>query len=133
MSYFLNTPVNIEANQKLRSPQIEAYLKIQNYFSENPHGEALVVLPTGTGKSGLISVAPYGLCNGRVLIITPGLVTKQSIQKTQEVLDDNFWVNLDVIFNPAHLPIVSEYSSELSDEHLFESLCILEYTKALEQ
>ncbi|TQQ01178.1 helicase [Vibrio cholerae] len=121
MSYFLNTPVNIEANQKLRSPQIEAYLKIQNYFSENPHGEALVVLPTGTGKSGLISVAPYGLCNGRVLIITPGLVTKQSIQKTQEVLDDNFWVNLDVIFNPAHLPIVSEYSSELSDEHLFES------------
>lgn len=121
MSYFLNTPVNIEANQKLRSPQIEAYLKIQNYFSENPHGEALVVLPTGTGKSGLISVAPYGLCSGRVLIITPGLVTKQSIQKTQEVLDDNFWVNLDVIFNPAHLPIVSEYSSEISDEHLFES------------
>lgn len=121
MSYFQNTPVNIESNHKLRNPQVEAYLKIQNYFSEKPHGEALVVLPTGTGKSGLISIAPYGICSGRVLIITPGLVTKQSIQKTQEVLDDNFWVNFDVIFNPMYLPIVSEYSSDLSDEHLFES------------
>lgn len=121
MSYFQITPVNIESNHKLRSPQVEAYLKIQNYFAESPNGEALVVLPTGTGKSGLISIAPYGICSGRVLIITPGLVTKQSIQKTQEVLDDNFWVNLDVIFNPIHLPIVSEYSNDLSDEHLFES------------
>lgn len=84
MSYFQNTPVNIESNHKLRSPQVEAYLKIQNYFAESPNGEALVVLPTGTGKSGLISIAPYGICSGRVLIITPGLVTKQSIQKTQE-------------------------------------------------
>ncbi|TOM31803.1 hypothetical protein CGH79_24115, partial [Vibrio parahaemolyticus] len=105
MSYFMTTPVNIEANQKLRNPQIEAYIKIQDYFQDSPSGEALVVLPTGTGKSGLISIAPFGICKGRVLIITPGLVTKQSIQKTQEVLDDNFWVNYDVIFNPSHLPV----------------------------
>lgn len=121
MSYFLNTPVNIESNQKLRNPQIEAYIKIQDYFQTNPNGEALVVLPTGTGKSGLISIAPFGVCKSRVLIITPGLVTKQSIQKTQEVLDDNFWVNFDVMFNPQHLPIISEYSAGLSDEHLLES------------
>ncbi|WP_395356466.1 DEAD/DEAH box helicase [Vibrio sp. D3] len=118
MSYFMTTPVNIEANQKLRNPQIEAYIKIQDYFQDSPSGEALVVLPTGTGKSGLISIAPFGICKGRVLIITPGLVTKQSIQKTQEVLDDNFWVNYDVIFNPSHLPVISEYRSQLSDEHL---------------
>ncbi|CAH8188512.1 Helicase [Vibrio aestuarianus] len=121
MSYFLNTPVNIESNQKLRNPQIEAYIKIQDYFQTNPSGEALVVLPTGTGKSGLISIAPFGVCKSRVLIITPGLVTKQSIQKTQEVLDDNFWVNFDIMFNPQHLPVISEYSSGLSDNHLIES------------
>ncbi|EKO3502081.1 DEAD/DEAH box helicase family protein [Vibrio fluvialis] len=121
MSYFITTPVNIEANQKLRNPQIEAYIKIQDYFQENSSGEALVVLPTGTGKSGLISIAPFGICKGRVLIITPGLVTKQSIQKTQEVLDDNFWVNYDVIFNPSHLPVISEYSAKLSSEHLMAS------------
>jgi len=121
MSYFMETAVNIEGNSKLRSPQIEAYLKIKEYFAANPSGEALVVLPTGTGKSGLISIAPFSVSNKRVLIITPGLVTKKSIQKTQEALEDNFWVNFDVIFNPADLPILSEYSSGISYEHLEQS------------
>ena len=121
MQYFKNTAVNIVGNNKLRTPQIEAYLKIQEYFTEKPTGEALVVLPTGTGKTGLISIAPFGLSNGRVLIITPGLVTKQSIRKSQEMLEDNFWVNFDVIFNPDDLPSLSEYHSTISDEHLQES------------
>ncbi|MCW7546772.1 DEAD/DEAH box helicase family protein [Photorhabdus sp. APURE] len=99
MTYFFNTAVNIEGNKKLRTPQIEAYIKIRDYFSQPDNKEALVVLPTGTGKSGLISITPYGVSNKRVLIITPGLVTKDSIRKTQEVLEDNFWVNCDVIFN----------------------------------
>ena len=124
MSYFLDTHANILGNNKLRKPQIEAYLKIQEYFKENPTGEALVVLPTGTGKSGLISIAPFGLCNGRVLIITPGLVTKQSIQKTQELLEDNFWINFDVLFSAADIPVINEYSADLSDRHLADSQII---------
>ncbi|HFK6838267.1 TPA: DEAD/DEAH box helicase family protein, partial [Enterobacter roggenkampii] len=84
MSYFTNTAVNIEGNRKLRTPQIEAYIKIRDFFSNPGQREALVVLPTGTGKSGLISIAPYGVSQKRVLIITPGLVTKDSIRKTQE-------------------------------------------------
>lgn len=118
MSYFIDTATNIVANNKLRNPQIEAYIKIQEYFENHPNGEALVVLPTGTGKSGLVSIAPFGVSQGRVLIVTPGLVTKQSIQKTQEILCDNFWINYDVIFNIDDLPIVSEFTSEVSQEHL---------------
>jgi superfamily II DNA or RNA helicase len=118
MSYFQDTAVNILANSKLRKPQLEAYIKIQEYFSRQPQGEALVVLPTGTGKTGLVSIAPYGTADGRVLIVTPGLVTKQSIKKTQEGLDDNFWITYDVIFDPEHLPVVSEYHPDISNEHL---------------
>ncbi|WP_338803561.1 DEAD/DEAH box helicase family protein [Xenorhabdus griffiniae] len=118
MSYFFNTAVNIEGNKKLRVPQIEAYIKIKEYFNEPNNREALVVLPTGTGKSGLISIAPYGVSNKRVLIITPGLVTKDSIRKTQEVLEDNFWINYDVIFSSKDIPIVNEYLPDISDEHL---------------
>lgn len=121
MSYFMDTAVNIVGNSKLRSPQIEAYLKIKEYFSDNPSGEALVVLPTGTGKSGLISIAPFGVANKRVLIITPGLVTKKSIQKTQEALYDNFWVDRDVIFDPSDIPSLSEYHADISYEHLEQS------------
>ncbi len=121
MSYFIDTATNIVANNKLRNPQIEAYIKIQEYFKNHPNGEALVVLPTGTGKSGVVSIAPFGVSQGRVLIVTPGLVTKQSIQKTQEILCDNFWINYDVIFDIDDLPIVSEFTSEVSQEHLESS------------
>lgn len=124
MSYFLDTAANILDNNKLRKPQIEAFIKIQEYFNSHPSGEALVVLPTGTGKSGLISIAPFGVCNGRVLIITPGLVTKQSIQKTQELLEDNFWINFDVLFSSNDIPIINEYSSDLSEKHLSDSQII---------
>lgn len=42
----MDTAANILDNSKLRKPQIEAYIKIQEYFKEQPNGEALVVLPT---------------------------------------------------------------------------------------
>lgn len=121
MSYFFDTAVNIEGNTKLRAPQIEAYIKIKEFFSIEENKEALVVLPTGTGKSGLISIAPYGVAKKRVLIITPGLITKDSIRKTQEVLADNFWVNFDIIFSSKDIPVVNEYVSDLSNEHLDKS------------
>lgn len=120
MSYFIDTAVNIEGNNKLRTPQIEAYLKIRSFFTDG-NKEALVVLPTGTGKSGLISIAPFGTCYGKVLIVTPGLVTKDSIRKTQEALYDNFWINFDVLFNHQDLPITVEYSAGLLRQHLDES------------
>ncbi|WP_416261109.1 DEAD/DEAH box helicase [Gibbsiella quercinecans] len=121
MSYFFDTAVNIEGNTKLRAPQIEAYIKIKDFFSDEENKEALVVLPTGTGKSGLISIAPFGVAHKKVLIITPGLITKDSIRKTQEVLADNFWVNFDIVFSSKDIPIVNEYSAELSGEHLLSS------------
>ena len=105
----------------LRAPQIEAYIKIKDFFSDEENKEALVVLPTGTGKSGLISIAPFGVARKKVLIITPGLITKDSIRKTQEVLADNFWVNFDIVFSSKEIPIVNEYSADLSDEHLLSS------------
>ncbi|EXF46595.1 MULTISPECIES: DEAD/DEAH box helicase [Pseudomonadaceae] len=111
MNYFIDTAANILGNNKLRTPQIEAYIKAQEHFSSS-NEDALIVLPTGTGKSGLISIVPFGLAQGRVLIITPGLVTKQSIRKTQELLEDNFWINFDVIFSAEDLPITCEYNSQ---------------------
>lgn len=112
-SYFHDTLVNIINNNKLREPQIEAYIKIKEFYDSNPNGEALVVLPTGTGKSGLVSIAPFGVSNKRVLVITPGLVTKKSIVKTLHPLEDNFWMNYDIILDPADMPVVEEYESDM--------------------
>lgn len=117
MNYFTDTAANILGNKKLRSPQIEAYIKAQEHFA-NSNEDALIVLPTGTGKSGLISIVPFGLAKGRVLIITPGLVTKQSIRKTQDLLEDNFWINCDVIFSAEDLPVTCEFTSDTHQSSL---------------
>ncbi|WP_160687494.1 DEAD/DEAH box helicase family protein [Clostridium sp. C2-6-12] len=118
MGYFFDTKTFIEGNKKLRQPQIEAYIKIRDYMNINANGEALVVLPTGTGKSGLISIAPFEVSKGRVLIITPGIVTKDSVVKSLHPMEENFWVNYDVIFDPEDMPIVEEYSSDMLDSSL---------------
>ncbi|MBL0385913.1 DEAD/DEAH box helicase family protein [Tumebacillus sp. ITR2] len=115
--YFKNTPVFIEGNSKLRSPQIEAYLKIQSHFAKS-NEEALVVLPTGTGKSGLIAIAPFGISSGRVLIITPGKVTRNSIAKTMEILEDNFWINTEVIFDIEDNPVLLMYDNDVLNSEL---------------
>ena len=120
MNYFTETAANILGNNKLRTPQIEAYIKAQEHFA-NSDDDALIVLPTGTGKSGLISIVPFGLAKGRVLIITPNLVTKQSIRKTQELLEDNFWINFDVIFGADDLPVICEYGSKTLSSSLEQS------------
>ncbi|PKL00083.1 MAG: helicase [Tenericutes bacterium HGW-Tenericutes-1] len=118
MSTFQTVVPNIEGNRKLRTPQIEAYLNIKEYFINNPQGEALVVLPTGTGKSGLISIAPYGIAKKRVLIITPGLVTKKSVVKSLHPLEENFWIKYDVIFDPEDQPVVEEYQPDMLESSL---------------
>jgi len=118
MSYFQNTGYYIEGNKKLRTPQIEAYIHIKEFFKKEPNGEALVVLPTGTGKSGLISIAPYGVANGRVLVITPGIVTKKSVIKQLHPLKENFWFNYDVLFSLEDIPVVEEYEPDMLDSHL---------------
>ncbi|PPA93653.1 DEAD/DEAH box helicase [Brevibacillus laterosporus] len=115
--FFFETPYFIEGNNKLRKPQIEAYLKIQSHFN-NSNEEALVVLPTGTGKSGLISIAPFGVCKSRVLIITPNTVTRQSIAKTMDMLEDNFWINTDVIFDIGDSPVLVPYDGDVLDSDL---------------
>lgn len=121
MSYFKETVTYINGNKKLREPQREAYIAAYEYFSDNEKGEALIVLPTGTGKSGLISVLPFGISNGRVLVVTPGLITKQSVIKTLNPLEDNFWINYDIIFDPEDMPVVVEYDMDVLDESLERS------------
>jgi len=119
MSYFQTAPANIEGNKKLRLPQIDAYLKIKNFFEKDPKGEALVVLPTGTGKSGLISIAPFRVSKSRVLVVSPGLVTQDSVIKTMESVTENFWLDQDIFFDPEMQPIVIEYNKKVS----YDDLC----------
>ncbi len=50
MNYFTDTAVNILGNSKLRTPQIEAYIKAQEHFASDPEQDALI---RGTHSSSL--------------------------------------------------------------------------------
>ncbi|EJR29307.1 DEAD/DEAH box helicase [Bacillus mycoides] len=117
-SYFKTASPNIVDNEFLREPQIEAYERLREHFIERDSKEhALIVLPTGTGKTGLMGIAPYDISNGRVLIITPQTVIRDSVLGSLDPLyPKNFWLFTRVFDSYSELPAVIEYEKSLTDE-----------------
>lgn len=110
MNYFKNTPCFIEDNIALRKPQRLAYKALKKAF-ENNDDHKLVVLPTGTGKTGLMGITPFGIADGRVLIITPSLVIREGISDEFDTRTQfNFWTERNVIFDDNYLPKVYRYA-----------------------
>ncbi|WP_051910127.1 DEAD/DEAH box helicase [Lysinibacillus sp. BF-4] len=101
----------IEDNMYLRRPQREAYTAVKNAFQQNPDTHKIVVLPTGTGKTGLIGCLPLGIAKGRVLIITPGLIIREGISDAFDTRNAlNFWSKHKVIINDDNLPTFYRYA-----------------------
>lgn len=69
---------HIARNPRLREPQWEAYLAVKKHF-QGSREPALVQIPVGGGKTGLISILPFGISNGRVLIVAPNLTIRDAI------------------------------------------------------
>ena len=69
-----------DANNFVHQHQIEALQALHKHFNDADRPRiALVVLPTGCGKTGVAVLAPYVLNTTRVLVITPSLVISQQI------------------------------------------------------
>ncbi|MBW4494891.1 MAG: DEAD/DEAH box helicase family protein [Oscillatoria princeps RMCB-10] len=110
-NYFQNTPAFILGNGALREPQSEAYLAIRDYFngsSAEPRGNrmpALVEIPTGCGKTGIICIAPFGAARGRVLIVAPNLTIKDGIISALSASSPKcFYRKCGIFEKAAHLP-----------------------------
>lgn len=119
-NYFFDTPANILENEKLREPQKQAYYKVYEHFiQESKTSHALLVIPTGVGKTGIIGVIPYNICNGRALIITPQLTVKDTVIDSLNTENhDNFWLKREVL-SDKHLPSIIEYEgNKTTDEVL---------------
>lgn len=117
-SIFMNSNPNIIDNKLLREPQVDAYISTMKHFMhDNEKSHALIVLPTGVGKTGLMGLMPYFISNGRVLIITPQISIKDSVVNSLDPdKADNFWLERKVFKSMRELPGVVEYSSELTQE-----------------
>lgn len=112
--YFKNTFAHIEGNPNLREPQIQGYLRVKEYFeTESSRKPALVTLPTGVGKTGLMAILPYGIAENRVLIVTPNRTIRSTVTDSLDPrYEHNFWWNRRVINIPSKLPEVIEYEGD---------------------
>lgn len=97
--YFQTVDANIVDNPLLREPQKEAYKKLYDFFKANPKDQvALVQLPVGCGKSGLVSIAPLGIAEGRVLVITPNLTIRNELKNNLDITNLKcFWRRTNVL------------------------------------
>lgn len=136
MSHFIHAKPHIESNSNLRDPQVFSYQTLLQHYSK-PESErmTLVVLPTGTGKTGLMAIAPYGIAKKRVLIITPQTVVKDTVLGSLDPMYPmNFWLSTKVFNGKPELPTVIEYSKDLSEDILESSdLVILNIHKLQER
>lgn len=90
--FFQDTPSNIEDNVQLRDPQRDAYVQAAAYFQSGGK-KALIQLPVGCGKSGVAAILPFGIAEGRVLVIAPNLTIKDELYKAFDITNKQkcFW------------------------------------------
>lgn len=117
---FLNSIPNIRNNDNLRVPQKAAHASIYEHFMKRKNEEdALIVVPTGVGKTGIIALAPYFVSSGRVLIIAPSLSIKNELMSNLDPNNnENFLLKFGVFTKATQLPTLIEYSSDIREESL---------------
>lgn len=90
--FFVTVECDIDANEELRDPQIEAHAAAAAHFAVS-NEPGIIQIPVGCGKSGLIALLPFGISQGRVLIIAPNLTIREGLLKNLDISDRRncFW------------------------------------------
>jgi len=114
--YFMEANPNILGNNELREPQTESYQEAFNHFnlSSDSSQHAIIQIPTGVGKTGVMALLPFGIANGRVLIITPNVTIRETITKEIDPLNhENFYLQRKVFQSPNQLPSLVQYKAKM--------------------
>jgi len=104
--FFRETQANILGNEKLREPQRDGYQAVFQHIQESVE-PCYVQLPVGCGKSGLIGLTPFGLANGRVLIVTPNLTIRKTVYDELNLSDPNCFYTQRNVLSATNGPFIS--------------------------
>lgn len=77
-TFFQTAAARISANRSLREPQVGGHEAAVEYVAGGGK-RAVEQIPVGCGKTGLIAILPFGIANGRVLVIAPNLTIRDQI------------------------------------------------------
>lgn len=95
--FFFEADVVISGNGRLRTPQIQGHEAAREYFAGAGH-RAVEQIPVGCGKTGLISILPFRVARGRVLVIAPNLTIKTQIADALDITrPDSFYRRTGVL------------------------------------
>ena len=88
---FQTSVANIEGNDRLREPQREAYQHVREHF-ERSSSPAILQVPVGCGKTGIIATLPFGISKGRVLVIAPNTTIRRTVADALDLAHPKcFW------------------------------------------
>jgi superfamily II DNA or RNA helicase len=96
--------------------QIQAVRLLRDYLRTAPEGAALIRMPTGTGKTGIMAVISQFSIGGSILIVVPWAHLKTQIRAE---LQGGFWRKLGIssfnprpviLFTPTNFPELSQAS-----------------------
>ncbi len=96
--FFGSVEATIENNYLLRDPQREGHTAAMDFFEAGGE-KAIMQLPVGCGKSGLISILPFGIAKGRVLVIAPNVTIRGELEKALDIANKRacFWNKCKVL------------------------------------
>ncbi len=99
-SFFLDADFSIDGNDHLRDPQRDGYLRTYEFFRAGKN-KAILQIPVGCGKTGLASLLPFGLAEGRVMVIAPNLQIKDGLYEAMDITNRQkcFWRKASVLSN----------------------------------
>lgn len=91
LDLFMTALADIEGNDNLRDPQREAHRRVREHF-EQSDGHVILQIPVGCGKTGVMATLPFGIADGRVLVIAPNLEIRNGVANALDIANPkNFW------------------------------------------
>jgi superfamily II DNA or RNA helicase len=78
--FFNTTRPFIQGNPDLSDPQVEGWFRTRQHF-RNSSEHAILQIPVGCGKTGLMALLPFETAQGRVLVIAPNLEIRRGISE----------------------------------------------------
>ena len=96
-SVFATANADIEANNLLREPQKEAHRAVREHFAHSQE-PGILQIPVGCGKTGIMATLPFGISEGRVLVVTPNLTIRKGVTDALDVTSrECFWTKTRVL------------------------------------
>jgi len=126
MSYFSNNyihltyPIGTTDRPGLRNAQIGAIHAISSHFTVHDKEPAIIVMPTGSGKTGVLFLSAYVLRATRVLIITPSRLVRNQISEGFETL--NILISAGALPSKITKPKVKEITEVLDTQEKWDDL-----------